>query len=313
MSEGSKSGLWIVDRTPTRYSHHVTRHRARCEKQKHFSTDIMTERTAAIVVPRRTRPVRTDEDEAWQRARSQRNQRRYRSRKKIALEALEGHVHALRRDVCTLTAQVQSHQAAVARPPISTTVATNIAVEYFRVFEHGLRSAWHPLYEAQAGFLRSVMAPDLQFMETSDGVVHKLFEQLDLYSTLFDSLHMQCDRLDVLVDADDEVIVRALAVLDLRLSRASIEAIYPNLVASNEPFVQSLVGRLLHVPILTHFYVNMETHMVHTLSTTADIASASSNLVGSVQESLVALEKTRLHANAEISLPARPPYNAVLR
>ncbi|EQC33314.1 hypothetical protein SDRG_09292 [Saprolegnia diclina VS20] len=268
----------------------------------------MTERTR-----RRSQPVRTVEDEAWQRVRSQRNQRRYRSRKKVAFEELEGHVLALRRDVCSLAAQSQSYQAAVARPAVSMTVATNIAVEYFRMFEYGLRGAIHPSYKAQTGFLTSVMAPDLHFMEASDRGVHKLFEQLDLYSTLFVSLHMNCDRLDVLVEADDEVIVRALAVLDLRLSRASIEAIYPNLVASNEPLVQSLVGRLLHVPILTHFYVNMETHSVHTLSTTADITSAAASLVGSVRESLVALQQTRLLANAEISMPARPPYDDMLR
>ncbi|OQS06838.1 hypothetical protein THRCLA_01138, partial [Thraustotheca clavata] len=245
-------------------------------------------RRATSLDKMRSRDMTKEEWKEWQRKRSQKNQQRYRVRKQRAMHLLEQHINVLNHSVFELDIKAKSLQ---------TAGASGVAYEYFRIFENGLNTTCQQTYNLQCHYLHNAMSPTLCFMDEKVDGRAKLITQLNYYSTLFLSLHMTCRQFDVVLADCDEIVVRALAVLHLRMSRSSIEVIYPNLIGSSEHIVQRLIGCELEVPILCHFHIDKITYQVHTMTTEADIIAAASNLLGNLKDSSLALESSNLKAN----------------
>ncbi|EQC33317.1 hypothetical protein SDRG_09295 [Saprolegnia diclina VS20] len=236
-----------------------------------------------------------DEREARYRERSQTNQRRYRLRKKAAHARLEHDVLALRHANDALVSELRMAQGIC----VVHERATRVAHDYFSLFEHGLRGS--PI-EMQRSYLRTVMSPNLVVMGDArvDGAT-KLLEQLHLYTTLFEH-HLRLEHIEVVVDTDDDVVVKTIGCISLRLTRRAIMILYPNLVGANEGAVQQLVGRMLQVRVVSHFYISKTTGLVEALVGDADTMLAIANLLGDVTQSELALQSSALRPNTEIVL-----------
>ncbi|KDO31273.1 hypothetical protein SPRG_03888 [Saprolegnia parasitica CBS 223.65] len=176
--------------------------------------------------------------------------------------------------------------------------ATRVAHGYYSVFEHGLQVA---AIEMQRAYLRSAMSPNLVVMGDTrvDGAT-KLLEQEHLYTTLFHSQHLHLEHVNVVVDTDDDVVVKTIGLLSLRLSRRSIETLYPSLVGADEGAVQRLVGRVLQVRVVSHFYISKTTGLVEELVVDADTMLAAVNLLGDITQSQLALQSSALRPTGEL-------------
>ncbi|OQR96250.1 hypothetical protein ACHHYP_16584 [Achlya hypogyna] len=238
----------------------------------------------------------SDDREARYRQRSQTNQRRYRQRKKAAWIALEAEVAALYRaneklqeELRTMALRVCSH-------------ATGVTHEYYTLFKHGLNGG--PC-KVQAGYLHSVMSPTLVFLgDTSVDGITKILEQLHLYTALFDAFQLHLDHMETVYDSDDEVVVKTLARLELRLSRLSIATIYPTLIGTNEELVQQLIGRTMELRIISHFTIGKGTGKVERLSTEASASLTAVELL-QLENGVSALETSALRSNGELVVPWR--------
>ncbi|OQR96215.1 hypothetical protein ACHHYP_20825 [Achlya hypogyna] len=226
---------------------------------------------------------------------------KYRAKKKQSQAQLQDKVIRLRVHVAQLEEQLQSQQLAIPAPIPTFAGMANVAREFFSVFENGFSAPSEPAYKDQLHFLYCTTAPNFSFMGEADGMA-MLFQQWGFYTKVFASFKHECKRADTVALTDDEIVVEARTTLHLRLSRASVATIYPNLIATNEPLVQSLIGQELCVPMLAFFYLYKDTTAVHTFVVDADIATAAINLLGNAVDAAAALEKSRLEATAKLNL-----------
>ncbi|KDO31274.1 hypothetical protein SPRG_03889 [Saprolegnia parasitica CBS 223.65] len=235
-----------------------------------------------------------DEREVRYRQRSQTNQRRYRQRKKVAHARLEHDVLALRCANDALTNELRMAQGVC----VVHERATRVAHDYYTLFEHGLQAA---AIETQRAYLRSAMSPNLVVMGDTrvDGAT-KLLEQLHFYTTLFDAHHLRLEHVNVVVDTDDDVVVKTIGLLSLRLSRRSVATLYPNLVGADESTVQHLLGRVIQVQMVSHFYISKTTGLVEELISSANTVLAAVNLLEDITQSQLALQSSALRPTGEL-------------
>ncbi|EQC33316.1 hypothetical protein SDRG_09294 [Saprolegnia diclina VS20] len=231
----------------------------------------------------------------------QRSQQKYRAKKKESQTQLQDKVIRLRVHVKQLEDQLESHTLALPPPMPTFAGLANVAREFFSVFEHGFSDPGQPAYKDQLHFLYCTTSPDFSFMGEADGM-SMLFRQWGFYTKVFASFTHVCDGAETIALTDDEIIVQARTTLHLRLSRASIATIYPNLIAVNEPLVQSLIGKMLRVPMHALFYMYKDTTAVHTFTVDADIATAAVTLLGNVSDAAIALESSRYESSAKLNL-----------
>ncbi|KDO24798.1 hypothetical protein SPRG_20829 [Saprolegnia parasitica CBS 223.65] len=230
------------------------------------------------------------------RAQSKVNQRRYRAEQRQAFDALEGEVQELTNQVARYEGQVEALRSAVRlrEPELKT------ALEYFNLFHDGFQVNAPSVAQVQRDFLSGVMAPNLIFMGQNG--IAKLFEQWTLYHTLFHSFTMECPSLEIVhLDAGASV-VRAPAVLYLRLSRFSIETLYPHVLRS-EALVQQMVGRVLRMPVLCQFHFDGH-GIVTRFDTFADVTVGLTEMLESFEDALTVLDGVRITAEAELQAPS---------
>ncbi|OQR98090.1 hypothetical protein ACHHYP_09153 [Achlya hypogyna] len=237
--------------------------------------------------------LRRDEDDevALRRAQSRLSQQRYRLQKRRALELREKEVQELRCQVARFQGQLDIMRATVRVHESELQVAN----EYFRVFRHSFQKSLPSYSRYQCDFLRSVMQPDVQFMGQVG--IDKIFEQWRLYHSLFQSFTMTCPSLDI-INLDEGAVVRAPATMHLRISRTTIEALYPHIL-HDERIVQKLVGQVLHLPILIHFHYDARSR-IRELETSANMTSSLADLLESLDDTLFVLNGAHWNANAEI-------------
>ncbi|EQC35497.1 hypothetical protein SDRG_07205 [Saprolegnia diclina VS20] len=230
------------------------------------------------------------------RAQSKVNQRRYRAEQRQAFDALEGEVQELTNQVARYEGQVEALRSAVRlrEPELKT------ALEYFNMFRDGFQVDAPNVAQVQRAFLSGVMDPNLVFMG-QDGI-DKLFAQWTLYHTLFHSFTMECPSLEIVHLDALTTMVRAPAVLHLRLSRRSIETLYPHVLRS-EALVQRMVGRVLRMPVLCQFHFDGR-GVVTRFDTFADIVVGMRDMLESFEDTLTVLDGVRITAEAELQAPS---------
>ncbi|EQC35495.1 hypothetical protein SDRG_07203 [Saprolegnia diclina VS20] len=239
------------------------------------------------------------DDVVLRRSQSRLNQQRYRAQKRHALEGREREVAELHNQIARYQGQLDILRSSVRLHEPEVQVAN----EYFRIFRHSSQKSMPSYGQYQCDFLRSVMQPDIRFMGQIG--IQKLFEQWTLYHSLFQSFEMACPRLETIKLAD-AAIVRAPAVMHLRISRYTIECLYPH-VLSNERIVQKLVGQVLHLPILIHFHYDASGR-IEELETTANMTASLEELLRDVNDTLLVLDGARMKGNAElVSSPTSCP------
>ncbi|KDO31268.1 hypothetical protein SPRG_03883 [Saprolegnia parasitica CBS 223.65] len=234
------------------------------------------------------------------RLRNQVHQQRYRQKKKRFVGQLEGQVVDLRATVDQLHRRwqrLQEELVVLSAPKLTSDGSARLVHTCYTVFKHGRATGAAGL--EQVAFLRSVMAPDLAFMDNKVDGLAKLVQQCDVYSWVFPAMQLTELHVEAPIMADDQEVVHAHLTLQLRLSPTAIETIYPALPPADAAV---LTGRDLLVPISVHFYIDAATGQVRTLTTHADIVVAAFKLLGDLRSSIAALERSPLRPNAELNV-----------
>ncbi|ETW08729.1 hypothetical protein H310_01251 [Aphanomyces invadans] len=230
------------------------------------------------------------------RLQSKMNQRRYRAEQLELMERLNGAVSNLTTDVARLEGRVGSLRVSVPKNLRSFDPEHNIAKEYFRLFAQGFtKRSTDPLHSHQRDFVCSVMHSDLEFMNANG--LGKLFTQWDLYTTMFQSILVSWDR-SCVVTCHPQVMLEGQAVMHLRISRRTIEALFPHLL-HNEPIVQKLIGRVLALPVLCQFTFDAA-FKIKKINTFASAVVALMDLLNSAEDTAIVVEGCLVKDNAEL-------------
>ncbi|KAG9416543.1 hypothetical protein AC1031_000943 [Aphanomyces cochlioides] len=231
------------------------------------------------------------------------NQKRYRERQRIKVNRLHDDVAGLEIDVARLQGHLDSLVMLVPPPLRTFSPEVNVVFEYFSVFGHGMSlSPNNSMLVRQQGFVHSSMRHDLVFMGSVG--VDKVFAQGELYATIFDSVQMDCQTWKI-VAFDPEVVLDAHAKLRLRMSRTSLETLFPN-VLCNEFLTQKLIGQVLELPVLCQFTFDRN-FLVKKLDTIANPVAAFMDLLHDIEATSTVLSGSLLTEKAE--MPASGVYS----
>ncbi|KAG9416809.1 hypothetical protein AC1031_001196 [Aphanomyces cochlioides] len=249
------------------------------------------------------KPVR-DEDEALKEKRrlqwkiNQRNSRQKRNdltstlSKQIELATLENqrleqHLH----DLAT--------NAMVVREPTSMflgNAAVRIIDEYYQVFKDGFASC--PIQQQfQYEFVRKIMTSDTSFMNAQGA--ESVVNQWRLMTTNHHSLRIQPISCEYMKE-DDGVVVRAVSRYILRISRKTVENLYPHLL-NRESLVQSLIGLEVAAVDTVHSCFDLDGRIIrHDVS--IDLVNPLIKLLGDVQLAAEILNGAHLADNGLVDI-----------
>ncbi|OQR88356.1 hypothetical protein THRCLA_10380, partial [Thraustotheca clavata] len=172
-----------------------------------------------------------------------------------------------------------------------------VATEYFRLFRYGYQGSTSTSGTLQFSFLKTVFDHNVNFMGQVG--IKKLLDQWGLYHTLFHSFEMRCPSLQI-VQEDQHTMVRAPAIMHLRISRATITTLYPHIL-QHERIVQKLIGQVLRVPFLVHFRYN-ESGVIDTFNTEVDVISGFVKLLGSTDDAEFVSDGCHFRDDAELEI-----------
>jgi len=249
-------------------------------------------------VPKQQRWKRDGKDTRKQEIRRQQskvNQRRYRAEQKELIANLEKQVQTCTMEIAMLSKQKEymKQQFIYYLPTHDTEV--NTIKEYITLLSHGFNYESSTVLAYQESVVRSIMSKDLKFMGHVG--VAKLFEQWRRYCTYFRFIEKECMILEV-IDAGPSVMIRAHCSSRVQITRKTIERIFPQLLR-DEYIVQKLIGKVLVIPALMHFYMD-DSMRVDQIESDVDIVSALMKTLGSIEDALYVKQHALLGNNAEI-------------
>jgi hypothetical protein len=173
-------------------------------------------------------------------------------------------VQNLQQEVHNMTAMRDILRTKILRQPHSPEGSLVQAVkEYFQIFRSGAvqdETEGRPLlvndrYRDQRKYMFNFVDPDVDVGNEVHGPEHMMY-QMDMYSTLIRWIRITMHSFDV-VQAEDSVVVRTNATLRFRVLRATVDKIFPHIMA-NEWFVSQLVGKETEPSVAITFYFNAE-------------------------------------------------------
>ncbi|KAE8985870.1 hypothetical protein PR003_g23244 [Phytophthora rubi] len=211
------------------------------------------------------------------------NQARYRDRQRGFVRELEEGAQQLQQEIRRLT---------VRRYTLCYGVQTkhnvwNVAVEYFRLLRYGFlmplcgsgADAASPETEIheQECFFRAAMADDVGVGELKG--VDALIEQWRRYSSYFGSLHLQLNRMEQQPLGD----MVAVATLGLTITEATLQFVFPHLLAAHHYSVR-LLNQRLECSCTVRFTWDDSTGRVTRLDSTIDLLSPLLRVLGSLED-----------------------------
>ncbi|GMF65216.1 unnamed protein product [Phytophthora lilii] len=216
------------------------------------------------------------------------NQARYRQKQREYVSNLETTVAQLRDEIPMLEVQRRRLQYD------SQQRVWDVVVEYFQLFRHGVGDAAEQgsaissdvlrASEAQQQlmFLRSTMAPDVEFGNVSG--VEVLMEHWRRLSEYHENLEFQLTHMEKV----SESIVTATAMLSVTITKTTLECVFPHLMRSENvedlSLAVKLLGHKLSYPCSVLFVWDEETSLVVQLETDIDMATPLLRLLGTLKD-----------------------------
>ncbi|OWZ23494.1 Bzip transcription factor [Phytophthora megakarya] len=216
------------------------------------------------------------------------NQARYRQKQREYVAKLESTVGQLREEIPML--EVQRRRLRYD----SQQRVWDVVVEYFQLFHHGVGDAFDQgsahssdvlrASEAQQQlmFLRSTMAPDVEFGNVSG--VEVLMEQWRRLSAYHEDLNFQLTHMEKV----SESIVTATATLSVTITKTTLECVFPHLMGSENvedlSLAVKLLGHKLDYPCSVLFVWDEETSLVVRVETDIDMATPLLGLLGNLKD-----------------------------
>lgn len=198
----------------------------------------------------------------------------YRRKHKLFAAELEASVAQLRRHVRELTASRQlQEELAVGLQHTPLGSLARLTREYYAMFEFGTPveelpsqtvgaapvrvAAVSPL---QIGYLRAAMEERVGFGDFAG--IALLVDQWERYSVYHSELWFELQSLEVRVpetptedDAEPpQPVIAVHAALHVRITRETIEQVFPHLIEEDDPLVAELTGLEIAYPCVNHFY-----------------------------------------------------------
>ncbi|CEG48006.1 uncharacterized protein PHALS_05488 [Plasmopara halstedii] len=243
----------------------------------------------------------------------------YRSRRKDYVRTLEDQVDQLKREVDQLLlyerAQQQSQRRlAVAYPLKWQSIGTSVAAvvnEYFALFKYGVLGSnnrnvpqdYALLSARQVAFLEGVMHPKLVF--ASSYGVHELLSQWEKYSLYHAGFQCEVKTVHIMTQ-DPNIVVVAQTTLNVRITRQTIEQIFPHLLW-NEQLVQRLIGKEIKYSVRNTLYFD-DDYKIHRYDSYVDFATAFVHLLGNSDDIMVLMESALVRQECMIGdLLEEPP------
>ncbi|KAL3657733.1 hypothetical protein V7S43_017306 [Phytophthora oleae] len=216
------------------------------------------------------------------------NQARYRQKQREYVSKLELTVSQLRDEIPML--EVQRRRLRYD----SQQRVWDVVVEYFQLFHHGVGDA---IDQGSAGssdvlraseaqqqlmFLRSTMAPDVEFGDVSG--VELLMEHWRRLSEYHENLLLHLTHMNKV----SESIVTATATLSATITKTTLECVFPRLMCSENvedlSLAVKLLGHTLEYPCSVLFVWDEETSLVVRMETEIDMATPLLGLLGNLKD-----------------------------
>ncbi|KAL4158580.1 hypothetical protein PRNP1_004356 [Phytophthora ramorum] len=216
------------------------------------------------------------------------NQARYRQKQREYVTGLESVVAQLRDEIPRL--EVQRRRLRYD----SQQRVWDVVVEYFELFRHGVGDAIEQgsasssdilrASEAQQQlmFLRSTMAPDVEFCDVSG--VEVLMEHWGRMSEYHENLEFELTHMEKV----SESIVIAKAMLSVTVTKTTLECVFPHLMGSESvedlSLAVRLLGHRLDYPCSVLFVWDEVTSLVVRLETDIDMVTPLQRLLGNLKD-----------------------------
>jgi hypothetical protein len=214
------------------------------------------------------------------------NQARYRLKQRQNVSKLESTVAQLREEIPTL--EVQRRRLRYD----STQRVRDVVVEYFELFRHGVGGVYDEASSSdvlraseaqqQLMFLRSTMAPDVEFGSVSG--VRVLMEHWRRMAEWHGGLHFRLARMDKISDS----IVAAAAVLSVTITKTTLERVFPHLMRAENvedlSLAVKLLGHQVDYPCSVLFVWEEATSLVARVDTEIDMATPLLELLGNLRD-----------------------------
>ncbi|GMF65203.1 unnamed protein product [Phytophthora lilii] len=236
------------------------------------------------------------------------NQARYRKKQAEYAKGLELTVEQLKQEISVLEMQ---HSRLVSS---AKTSAWYVVVEYFHIFYNGARStrqissgpeAWLQKSEAQQqlAFLQSSMSDDVVVGDQRG--VNALLEQWKRYTSYFDDLQFQLDRMTRI--SEDSIV--AAASLNVTISELTFQRVFPNLLARHEGSSQEhkiallrskMLGQRLYLPCRLCFEWDETSKRVVRMERTVDFLTPLLQVVETIADATFVLENSLVSQDGTI-------------
>ncbi|GMF48795.1 unnamed protein product [Phytophthora fragariaefolia] len=236
--------------------------------------------------PKRKRRVSVKTEACREQCRT--NQARYRQKQREYVAKLEATVTQLRDEIPIL--EVQRRRLRYD----SKQRVWDVVVEYFQLFRHGVRDSLDQgsaissdvlrTSEAQQQlmFLRSTMAPDVEFCTVSG--VEVLMEHWRRMSEYHDDLKFELAHMEKV----SESVVIAKSMLSVTITKTTLECVFPHLMGSENvedlSLAVKLLGHTLEYPCSVLFVWDEATSLVVRLETDIDMATPLLQLLGNLSD-----------------------------
>ncbi|TMW56278.1 hypothetical protein Poli38472_008926 [Pythium oligandrum] len=241
-----------------------------------------TSRAALTMASGAAKRTAIDEDKAERRRKQCRiSQRRYRDKKgsteynlRLDINNLRENVEQLRRVRALLQSKIQNDQR------LQNSSVVKAVEQYYLMFATGLHDPQsggahvERYYRIQVSFLRAFMAPNIKLGD-GVGIVHVL-KHWRRFTRYHASLSTKLNAVDVFGSATAPI-VKAQSVLRVRISRTTIEKIFPHIL-SHDDIVQMLIGKEVAYAVCSEFVFDEKVQVVHH-DTTIDFLAGLSQLL----------------------------------
>ncbi|KDO29537.1 hypothetical protein SPRG_05493 [Saprolegnia parasitica CBS 223.65] len=237
------------------------------------------------------------------------NQRRYREEARVHMAALEKQVYALTRETARLEGRMDTMAIMLPPPPPTLGATSGVARcrEYCDALMHGYALSDPPRERYQLAIMRQLFTSDATVIGASTTGVDAIIANWRAYASCFPNMRKECHAYDYIEVEDDVSLVKGVGMLYLRITRATIEQLFPSILC-NERLVQRLVGRELPCPCTQSFYLADlgERLMVTRLATEIDLVTAFWALLSDVDDILHLLHDCHLTSYAQIQSQSKP-------
>ncbi|EQC32664.1 hypothetical protein SDRG_09640 [Saprolegnia diclina VS20] len=246
--------------------------------------------------PPRPPPPTEDEHLLYVRHRRKMNKRKLRAEQKRRTESLEDDVAALTNDTNQLQHHLYDMTSALPAVPASSMAMESLLRHYFELFAHGWDASRHEQMDVE---LRTLLRPDVVFMDDAESGIEKVMEQWRRCCTCYGAFHMSVRDLMPI----DHRFMRAHIIVALEVTDQTLQALFPH-VYSHPSLPSRLLGSRLHVPVELHIAMDMH-FKVSRLDVAVDYVTAFRAHVEDLDDVAEVLASTL--PSGELMVAARPP------